>query len=481
MKVLGRIISVLALFLLVLTGCQHTKKTTTNALKQVTSSKNVWYLYQSKGTHSVISLKFTADKTVIVKDIDEIGAPGGENRVNDNFANPKYTVNQKKQQIEIKTSNRHMLLKLRQSYKETLNKKKMAGYRVTFDSEKDWKLSRIKSDGSDNGGTAIETKKTKKKATKQPANISSRLMSFVKDPTTGAKSLTDTADAGNYIYRTLVGQNRAYGQLTLNADGTYENSVSVHAVQSKKATEDNPDVAYYEVTTGQISMLYGKYYLVPKNLLRITYYVHGQNTSKPLPQKIALYTGDNIGLSRARVEKLNGAYQFYSKDYTPWVSDTSISYVPLTKTSQSQLAMPNVYQSALQQYQVWEKNPVTSNADLMQVIAAISDNNRNRIGDIGVNFSGSYGITQKPTDYQGIAKDGTKQPTVNYVFAVSPSSNQSGSAVIATQSGNLLVFGSLNNQLYLLHQPDSDSATVTWMPVKNVALKAPQVRILLNP
>ncbi|MFD1671007.1 hypothetical protein ACFQ5M_02720 [Agrilactobacillus yilanensis] len=352
--------------------------------------------------------------------------------------------------------------------------------------KKNWYLARISEDGSDNGGTAMDTavSSKKKKATPQPKNITSRLLNFMKDPAAKATPLADQADAGNYIYRILAGKNQAYGQLTLNQDGTYQNAVSIHAAEGVTADDsDKPVVAEYEVSTGHITNLYGKYYLQPDNLLRISYYVHGQNVDKPLPQKITLYTGSNIGLAKARIEHVSDNYLFYSKDYDPWPEETgqATAAITLTKTETSQISLSEIYQAALQQAAVWQTNSISSNADLMQVVATLADNNQDRVGTVGVNFSGSYGVSQQPADYAGVAKDGSAQATMDYVFAVSPANDTSGTAVITTTSGSLLVFGSLKNQLYLLHQPDSNSATVTWQPVKNTALTVTDVRVRLNP
>ncbi|MCD2256610.1 hypothetical protein FHQ08_07740 [Lactobacillus sp. CC-MHH1034] len=487
MRFFWRLMGIMIVCLLVLTGCSHNQsnsKAKDTTLKKITTAKPIWYLYRGEGTHSVISLQFLSNKTVTVKDIDEIGAPGGENRVDKNFANPKFSLHQTGKEIVIHTSDRAMVLKIGKAMSETLNKKKMKGYQVSFDGQKNWHLAQLKQDGSDNGGTSISKKQPQKKVKPQPKDITTRLMDFVADPKKNAKPITNQADVGNYAYRSMVGQSRAYGQITLNADGTYQNSISVHAVQQKNQTDDNPDVAYYEVSTGQIAYLYGKYYLVPKNLLRISYYVHGQDPDKPLPQKIALYTGDNIGLARSRIEHQGNEYHFFSKDYEPWPNadqPQNQPYTSLTKTDNTQISLPEIYQAAVKQYNDWKQTPIQSNKALMQVVAAMSDNNRDRVGDMGVNFSGSFGVTQQPSDYKGVAKDGSQQPQMNYVFAVSPASNQSGSAVISTESGDLLVFGSLDNQLYLLHQPDSDSATVTWMKMADVTLGVPQLRVQLNP
>jgi hypothetical protein len=101
---------------------------------------------------------------------------------------------------------------------------------------------------------------------------------------------------------------------------------------------------------------------------------------------------------------------------------------------------------------------------------------------VAVDFSDRYGAGVKTTDYQGVAKDGSKQPQMQYVFVVSPAKVVEGATyIINTQSGSLLVFGMLNNKLYLLHQPDPDSATVTWIGMNDVDLTVPPLQIRLNP
>ncbi|MFD1671008.1 hypothetical protein ACFQ5M_02725 [Agrilactobacillus yilanensis] len=135
MKALGRIISMLVIGLLVLTGCQQAR-TKTAPLKKVTTSTATWYLYQKKGTQKVISLQFQKNKTVIVKDIDAIGAPGGENRVDDNFVNPKFKQNKAQTQLTINTSDQKMVLKLGKKYAKTIDQKKMVGYHVTYGTQK---------------------------------------------------------------------------------------------------------------------------------------------------------------------------------------------------------------------------------------------------------------------------------------------------------------------------------------------------------
>lgn len=486
MKGLGRVLlSLMAILLLGLAGCKH-QETNATILKKITTSEPTWYLYADKGQKKVLSIQFQSDHSAIVKDVDAIGAPGGENRVDDDFANPHYTTKAKNKQITIQTSAPKLVLKIQEKYKKTIAQKQMAGYDVTYNGHKNWHLAQIKQDSSDNGGANLDKQqrsKTKKAAKKQPAQLESRLLNYLQDPKTKAQALTDQGVVGHYIYRTLAGKNQAYGQLTINADGTYENAVSVHAIQgTKDSDEAKPVVADYEVQTGHVTTDYGKYYLTPDNLLRVHYYVHGQNPQKPLPAKITLYTGQHIGLAKARIEQVGETYQFYSKDYAPWpdAAETNAPTIALTKSEETLITLPEVYQAALTQYHDWQKNTIQSNEDLMQVVAAIADTRANRVGTTGVNFEGSYGVTQQASDYAGVARDGSQQPTMNYVFAVSPANETSGTAVITTASGSLLVFGSLNNQLYALHQPDADSATVTWRAVKDVPLAIPALKIRLN-
>jgi hypothetical protein len=99
---------------------------------------------------------------------------------------------------------------------------------------------------------------------------------------------------------------------------------------------------------------------------------------------------------------------------------------------------------------------------------------------LGVNFGGQYGTNLQPSDYQGISVNGSKQPLMQYMFLVSPSAYSQNGPAVTTTKGKFLVYGSLDNRLFLLKQPDKDSTTVTWTLVKDFALKVPKLKFSLD-
>ena len=51
---------------------------------------------------------------------------------------------------------------------------------------------------------------------------------------------------------------------------------------------------------------------------------------------------------------------------------------------------------------------------------------------------------------------------------------------VSTPAGEFLIFGVLNNKLYLLEQPDADSQTVSWAPFHDFPLQLPAAKITWN-
>ena len=116
----------------------------------------------------------------------------------------------------------------------------------------------------------------------------------------------------------------------------------------------------------------------------------------------------------------------------------------------------------------------------MQLVGAISDNHDKKVGNLGVNFGEKYGTNLQPTDYQGISVNGDKQPLMQYMFLVSPSAYSENGPAVTTTRGKFLIYGSLDNKLFLLKQPDKDSTTVTWTLVKDFELQVPKLIFSLN-
>ena len=103
-----------------------------------------------------------------------------------------------------------------------------------------------------------------------------------------------------------------------------------------------------------------------------------------------------------------------------------------------------------------------------------------KIGNLGVNFGDQYGTNLQPSDYQGISISGSKQPLMQYMFLVSPSDYSENGPAVTTTKGKFLIYGSLDNKLFLLKQPDKDSTTVTWTMVKDFPLTVPKLKFSLN-
>ncbi|WP_211321971.1 hypothetical protein [Companilactobacillus formosensis] len=66
------------------------------------------------------------------------------------------------------------------------------------------------------------------------------------------------------------------------------------------------------------------------------------------------------------------------------------------------------------------------------------------------------------------------------MFLVSPSAYSENGPAVTTTKGKFLIYGSLDNKLFLLKQPDKDSTTVTWTMVKDFSLTVPKLKFSLN-
>jgi hypothetical protein len=152
----------------------------------------------------------------------------------------------------------------------------------------------------------------------------------------------------------------------------------------------------------------------------------------------------------------------------------------LSGSNTDQVSLKNAISQTYRHYENYKGNPIQSNADLMQLAGAISDNNDKKLGTVPVDFGGKYNTDQTPTDFKGVDVDGNAQPNMQYVFFVTAAQNGENSPTVATTKGKYLIYGSLNKQLYLLRQPDKDSTTVTWTLVKNVSLEVPTLKFSLN-
>lgn len=172
----------------------------------------------------------------------------------------------------------------------------------------------------------------------------------------------------------------------------------------------------------------------------------------------------------------------YSGDYTVRVQDgqSNKNGNLLTKSDTAQTDLRTAITQTQDYYNKYKESPLSSNADLMQLAGAISDNNDKKIGNLGVNFGGQYGTNLQPTDYQGISVNGSKQPLMQYMFLVSPSAYSQNGPAVTTTKVKFLVYGSLDNRLFLLKQPDKDSTTVTWTLVKDFPLKVPKLKFSLD-
>lgn len=470
-KRLFAILGILFLFI-VLSGCG--KKD--NA--QVVDTTKTWYMFQDQGESDVISIRFLKDSKAEVKDIMSLGDSVGINRMNNNNANPSYELDRNGKTIVINASNK-VAFKLLKPYKENVYGRHMKGYYVQYQGQT-YKFGYItKTDKKSNVTTDNKSKSQSIAYKSMPDHII--------NVNAGSTPLKNTNMAGNFNFSTIIDYRRTDGNLTVDNNGTYQMTLTEHAAQPDTETTDSKVVMATTIESGQVQSMYGKVYLVPKNFLTIEYYFHGQNQNNLLPKSVNLKvsskaTGNQIDRARTRIEISNGQMYLFSSDFT--VRKQTAQKVAngnyLTKSDKSQVSLRDAITQTYQVYKDNKTNPVKSNADFMQLAAAISDNHDKKLGNIAVDFGGKYGIDQVPTDYQGVDIDGNKQPLMQYLFLVTPATYKENGPTITTNQGKFLIYGMLNNRLFLLKQPDKDSTTVTWTLVNGVSLKVPKLKFTLD-
>ncbi|MFD1418357.1 hypothetical protein [Companilactobacillus keshanensis] len=464
------ILSVLVFFSVIL-GCG--KKD--NAV--VTATNHTWYLYQDQGEDNVVSVKF-ADKKANVTDMSAIGDKVGIQRLNVNNNKPSYTLDDNGKTITVNATNK-LVFTLGKTYKENVYGRHMQGYYVKYQGDT-YKFAYITK--TDKKSKAVQVNKSRAQKISY-----SQMKNHIADIEYGAQKPKNTNFVGTYDFRTIINYRRTDGNLTINEDGTYQMTLTEHAAQTIDDKTDNPTVMTTLVTSGQVKNLYGKYYLVPKNLLTIEYYFHGQNQDHLLPKSVNLKvnsksTGNQIDLARTRIEQDSDQIYLFSSDYTVREQEgqTNSKGNLLTKSSSKQTSLQDAITQTNNYYLSYLSDPIQSNADFMQMVAAISDNNKQKVGNVEVNFGGKYSTNQNVSDYKGVDIDGNSQPDMQYIFLVTAAQNGDNSPTVTTSKGKFLVYGMLNNKLYLLRQPDSDSTTITWTLVKGVSLKVPALKFTVN-
>lgn len=466
------VLGILCLFLVVL-GCKA-KET-----DKVVSSDKVWYLYQDQGENDTVSIKFLKNQRAEIKDVSTINGKVGINQFDNQFNNPKYSLGRDGRTITFKTAKKNLVLKIEKSYHENVYGKHMKGYSVVSGGNT-YKFAYI---------SKIDKPTAKVTKEKQSQSISAGQMpDHIVDVNSNTKPLTaDNAMIGNYNFKTIINYRRTDGNLTINQNGTYQLTLTEHSAQRLNDDTDSKVVMETLVESGQVKSLYGKYYLTPKNLLTIDYYYHGQNLDRLLPKSVNLKvnsksTGNQIKRANIRIESDADQLYLYSDDYTVRVQDDQKNKNGnlLVKSDTAQTDLKTAITQTEDYYDKYKENPLTSNADLMQLVGAISDNNDKKVGNLGVNFGDKYGTNIQPTDYQGISVNGSKQPLMQYMFLVSPAAYSQNGPAVTTTKGKFLIYGSLDNRLFLLKQPDKDSSTVTWTVVKNFSLKVPKLMFSLD-
>lgn len=462
--------AVLAFFIVIL-GCS--KKD--NAV--VTATNHTWYLYQDQGEDNVVSVKFT-DKRATVNDMSSIGDKVGIQRLNVHNKRPTFTLDNNGKTITVNSANK-LAFTLGKKYKENVYGRHMKGYYVTYKGDT-YKFAYITK--TDKKSKAVQENKSRAQKISYE-----QIQNHIVNIDYGAEAPKNTNFVGKYNFKTIINYRRTDGNLTVNNDGTYQMTLTEHAAQALNDKVDNPTVMTTLVTSGQVKSLYGKYYLVPKNLLTIEYYFHGQNQDHLLPKSVNLKvdsksTGNQIDLARTRIEEDSNQLYLFSSDYTVRQQEGQSNSKGnlLTKSNSNQTELKDAITQTNNYYLSYLANPVQSNADFMQLVAAISDNNKQKVGDVEVDFGGKYSTNQNVSDYKGVDVDGNSQPDMQYVFLVTAAQNGDNSPTVATSKGKFLVYGMLNNKLYLLRQPDKDSTTVTWTLVKDVSLKVPALKFTVN-
>lgn len=463
------VLGILFLFIMI-SGCGKKDNS------QVTDTSKTWYMFQDQGETDVISIKFLKNNKASVKDILSLGDSVGIDRTNNKNTNPSYSLDRDGKTITINTSKK-IIFKLLKKYKENVYGKHMVGYYVQYQGQT-YKFGHI-------------TKTDKKASTTNKAksqNISVKSMpNHIVNINSDATPLKNTNLAGNFNFSTIIDYRRTDGNLTVNDNGTYQMTLTEHAAQPNTDKTDSKVVMATTVESGQVQSLYGKVYLIPKNFLSISYYFHGQNQDHLLPKSVNLKvnsksSGNQIERAKTRIENDNGQVYLFSSDFTvrKQSGQTNSNGNLLTTSETPQTSLKNDITKTYNYYQEYKTNPVSSNADFMQLAAAVSDNNDKKLGNIAVNFGGKFGIDQIPSDYQGVDVDGNKQPLMQYLFLVTPAVYKENGPTITTNQGKFLIYGMLNNRLFLLKQPDKDSATVTWTLVNGVSLKVPELKFTLN-
>lgn len=365
------------------------------------------------------------------------------------------------------------------TYHENVYGKHMKGYYVQV--------------GNENYKFAYITKRDKaniSKSTKHESQSISykQMANHIIDVNQNTKPLSaDNSLIGNFYFSTIIDYRRTDGNLTINQNGTYQMTLTQHSAQKLSDTTDSKVVMMTTVESGNVQSLYGKMYLTPKNLVTIDYYYHGQNQSRLLPKEVNLKvnskaTGNQIDRAKIRIENDSNQLYLYSSDFTVRTRDNQANTKAnlLTKSDSAQTSLEDSITQTKDYYDQYLSNPIASNADLMQLVAAISDNNDKKVGNLGVNFGDQYGTNLQPSDYQGISVSGSKQPLMQYMFLVSPSAYSENGPAVTTTKGKFLIYGSLDNKLFLLKQPDKDSTTVTWTMVKDFPLTVPKLKFSLN-
>lgn len=464
---------VLSLFLVIL-GCKP-KETS-----KIVANNHTWYLYQDQGENDTVSIKFLKNQRARVKDVSTINGKVGIDRFDAQSNNPKYELDRDGKTITFDTSENKMTLKLLKTYHENVYGKHMKGYSVEY-----------------NGATYKFAYITK---TDKPSNVSKtpkdtsqkiaydQLFNHIIDIDAHADPLVaNNSMIGNYNFQTIIDYRRTDGNLTINQNGTYQLTLTEHSAQKLSEETDSKVVMTTIVENGYVQNLYGKVYLTPKNEVTIDYYYHGQNTDRLLPQRVNLKvnsksTGNQIKRAKIRIESDENQLYLYCSDYTVRMQkgQSNKNGNLLTKSSEQQTSLKDAIIQTKEYYDKYKENPLSSNADLMQLVGAISDNHDKKVGNLGVNFGEKYGTNLQPTDYQGISVNGDKQPLMQYMFLVSPSAYSENGPAVTTTRGKFLIYGSLDNKLFLLKQPDKDSTTVTWTLVKDFELQVPKLIFSLN-
>lgn len=468
------VLSVLFLFVIVLTGCKQKES------ENIVTANKTWYLYQDQGENDTVSIKFLKNQRAEIKDINNIDGKVGINRFNNQFDNPQYILNKDGKTITFKTAKNNLVLKIIKNYHENVYGKHMKGYYVQSGGQTYKFAYIIKRDSKSNISKSLK----KKSQSIDYDQLSDHIINVNNNttPLTANNNLV-----GNFDFSTIIDYRRTDGNLTINQNGTYQMTLTEHSAQKLSDETDSKVVMMTTVESGNVQSLYGKMYLTPKNLLTIDYYYHGQNTDRLLPKAVNLKvnskaTGNQIDRSKIRIETDNDQLYLYSSDYTVRVKDgqTNTKANLLTKSDNTQTDLKDAITQTKDYYDSYKTNPLSSNADLMQLVGAISDNHDKKVGDIGVNFGNQYGTNLQPSDYQGVSVSGSQQPLMQYIFLVSPSTDSENGPAVTTTKGKFLIYGSLDNKLFLLKQPDKDSTTVTWTMVKDFSLTVPKLTFTLN-